>query len=126
MGEGAGWAHAVGWQAYALQPSASSPSPARSHSLPRAGELPAARCATLPVFNLQVPQTCSGVPPGLLKPGGTWVDASAHEAALRQLAATFVANFTKFEVRGVLAFSRSHETRRLPHTLPHSTPSAVR
>ncbi|KAL4422882.1 hypothetical protein ABPG75_009079 [Micractinium tetrahymenae] len=64
------------------------------------GELAAARCTTLPVFSLRVPEACSGVPPELLQPGGTWADAAAYDAALRQLASLFVANFRKFEDGG--------------------------
>lgn len=64
------------------------------------GELAAAQCATLPVFNLQVPTSCTGVPAQLLQPCGTWADREAYDQQRRELAGMFVANFRKFEDGG--------------------------
>ncbi|PSC71338.1 phosphoenolpyruvate carboxykinase [ATP]-like [Micractinium conductrix] len=60
------------------------------------GDLAAAPCATLPLFGLQVPTECSGVPPELLSVQGSWADGGAYMAALRRLAGLFVDNFSKF------------------------------
>jgi hypothetical protein len=72
--------------------------PAQLPSLPLpAGELDAAPCQLLPVFNLRVPLACPGVPRELLLPSRTWEDGGAYQQQLRLLAGMFVANFKKFQ-----------------------------
>jgi phosphoenolpyruvate carboxykinase (ATP) len=46
-----------------------------------------------PVFGLQVPTSCPGVPAEVLRPRDTWSDPSAYDAKARHLATLFHANF---------------------------------
>ena len=55
-----------------------------------------------PVFNLDIPASCSGVPSDVLKPRGTWADGAAYDAQAAKLAKMFVENFKAFE-QGVTA-----------------------
>ena len=57
-------------------------------------EVPSAR---EPFFGLDVPQSCPGVPPGLLDPRSTWRDPSEYDARAHQLARMFRENFAQFE-----------------------------
>jgi phosphoenolpyruvate carboxykinase (ATP) len=50
-----------------------------------------------PVFNLEVPSSCPGVPPEVLRPRDTWKDQSAYDAQAKKLAAMFIENFKTFE-----------------------------
>ncbi|HSC26229.1 MAG TPA: phosphoenolpyruvate carboxykinase [Vicinamibacterales bacterium] len=50
-----------------------------------------------PIFNLDVPQTCPGVPAGVLKPRSTWRDPGAYDEQARRLARMFADNFKAFE-----------------------------
>jgi phosphoenolpyruvate carboxykinase (ATP) len=50
-----------------------------------------------PIFNLDVPTTCPGVPDDVLDPRGTWPDAGKYDEQAKKLAAMFVANFKTFE-----------------------------
>jgi phosphoenolpyruvate carboxykinase (ATP) len=50
-----------------------------------------------PVFGFQVPETCAGVPPGVLTPASSWPDQTVYMQKYRQLASRFVENFKKFE-----------------------------
>ncbi|HVF53198.1 MAG TPA: phosphoenolpyruvate carboxykinase (ATP) [Actinomycetota bacterium] len=52
---------------------------------------------THPIFNLEVPLSCPGVPDDVLDPQGTWPDAEAYDKQARELAAMFVENFKRFE-----------------------------
>jgi phosphoenolpyruvate carboxykinase (ATP) len=52
---------------------------------------------THPVFNVDVPASCPGVPDGVLDPRSTWPDAGTYDEQARKLAAMFVANFKTFE-----------------------------
>lgn len=79
-------------------------SAAPSAAFPPAGALAAAQYQTLPVFNLQVPTACPGVPPELLLPSRTWRDPQAYEQQLRHLAQLCVANFEKFLVGAGIRF----------------------
>ena len=49
-----------------------------------------------PVFGLELPRTCPGVPPELLNPRNTWKDKAAYDAQARELAALFLKNFQRF------------------------------
>ncbi len=50
-----------------------------------------------PIFNLDVPSSCPGVPPEVLKPRNTWKDPAAYDAQAKKLAQMFVDNFKTFE-----------------------------
>jgi phosphoenolpyruvate carboxykinase (ATP) len=49
-----------------------------------------------PVFGVDVPQSCPGVPPEVLTPRTTWEDPEAYDAQARRLAGMFAANFAQF------------------------------
>jgi len=49
-----------------------------------------------PVFGLEIPQQCPGVPDEVLVPRDTWADPSAYDTKARQLAAMFTANFAEY------------------------------
>jgi phosphoenolpyruvate carboxykinase (ATP) len=50
-----------------------------------------------PVFNLDVPRACPGVPDEVLKPRNTWRDQGAYDDQARKLARMFGDNFKAFE-----------------------------
>jgi phosphoenolpyruvate carboxykinase (ATP) len=50
-----------------------------------------------PVFNVDVPTSCPGVPDAVLDPRGTWDDKDAYDAQATKLARMFVDNFRAFE-----------------------------
>jgi len=50
-----------------------------------------------PVFGLQIPESCAGVPSEILNPKNTWKDDAAYDAKANELANAFVANFKAFE-----------------------------
>jgi phosphoenolpyruvate carboxykinase (ATP) len=50
-----------------------------------------------PVFNVDVPATCPGVPDALLSPWATWADAAKYDQQAVMLAKLFVKNFQAFE-----------------------------
>jgi len=50
-----------------------------------------------PVFGVQVPSSCPGVPEELLKPRNTWKDKKAYDAKADHLARLFVENFREYE-----------------------------
>ena len=52
---------------------------------------------TDPVFNVDVPLSCQGVPSKVLKPRETWADPAAYDAQAQKLAAMFAENFKAFE-----------------------------
>jgi phosphoenolpyruvate carboxykinase (ATP) len=52
---------------------------------------------TDPAFGLEVPESCPGVEPKLLNPRASWSDPAAYDAAAREVAALFEANFKKLE-----------------------------
>jgi phosphoenolpyruvate carboxykinase (ATP) len=62
-----------------------------------AGALDGVGYDTDPIFNLEVPQSCPGVPAEVLKPRNTWNDAVAYDEQARRLARMFVENFKTFE-----------------------------
>ncbi|MDQ5822583.1 MAG: phosphoenolpyruvate carboxykinase [Chloroflexota bacterium] len=49
-----------------------------------------------PIFGLQVPTSCPGVPSEVLTPRNTWQDKDAYDQAARNLAQRFKDNFNKF------------------------------
>ena len=49
-----------------------------------------------PVFGVEVPEHCPGVPDGLLKPRDSWADGAAYDAQARKLAGMFHDNFRTF------------------------------
>ena len=49
-----------------------------------------------PVFGVEVPTSCPGVPSELLNPKSTWDDASAYDATAQKLAELFATNFEQF------------------------------
>jgi phosphoenolpyruvate carboxykinase (ATP) len=50
-----------------------------------------------PVFGLDVVTECPGVPADLLRPRRSWPDPAAYDAAAKELAGLFKANFKKYE-----------------------------
>ena len=50
-----------------------------------------------PVFNLDMPRTCPGVPDSVLNPRNTWPDAAKYDEQATKLAQMFVENFKTFE-----------------------------
>jgi phosphoenolpyruvate carboxykinase (ATP) len=50
-----------------------------------------------PIFNLEMPTTCPGVPQDVLDPRSTWSDKSAYDAQAQKLARMFMDNFKSFE-----------------------------
>ena len=53
-----------------------------------------------PVFNVDVPVSCPGVPPDVLKPRNTWADKADYDRQAAKLARMFADNFStcKFSV----------------------------
>lgn len=49
-----------------------------------------------PVFRVDVPRTCPGVPEGVLEPRATWADPAAYDARAAELAAMFAENFRAY------------------------------
>jgi phosphoenolpyruvate carboxykinase (ATP) len=62
------------------------------------GELDGVEYLQDPVFGLQVPASCPGVPDEVLQPRGTWGDAQAYDRQAQQLARMYVDNFKQFEL----------------------------
>ncbi len=50
-----------------------------------------------PIFGLQIPTTCPGVPAEILDPRTAWADPSAYDEQAHKLAARFVENFRRFD-----------------------------
>ncbi|WP_257656501.1 phosphoenolpyruvate carboxykinase (ATP) [Parapedobacter lycopersici] len=62
-----------------------------------AGSLHDAAFRTHPVFKLQYPTACPGVPDAIMDPVSLWANDTAYYAQANRLAALFVENFKKFE-----------------------------
>ena len=60
------------------------------------GQLNDVETQTDPVFGLEVPTSCPGVPGDVLDPRGTWADSAAYDLQARKLAGLFQENFTKY------------------------------
>jgi phosphoenolpyruvate carboxykinase (ATP) len=61
------------------------------------GQLAGVEYARHPIFNIDVPTSCPGVPDAVLNPRGTWPDASEYDAQAARLARMFIDNFASFE-----------------------------
>ncbi|MGE0445349.1 MAG: phosphoenolpyruvate carboxykinase [Vicinamibacterales bacterium] len=61
------------------------------------GELDKVEYAKHPIFNVDVPKTCPGVPDSVLDPRSTWADAAKYDEQAKKLATMFVENFKTFE-----------------------------
>ncbi len=59
------------------------------------GTLEEAEFIADPVFGVQVPTSCEGVPADVLQPRNTWADKEAYDKQARDLSARFRENFTK-------------------------------
>ena len=60
------------------------------------GSLENAKFEKDPVFGMDVPTTCPGVPDEVMIPKNTWKDKKAYEETAKKLAASFVENFKKY------------------------------
>ena len=61
------------------------------------GDLDGVPYARDPIFNLDVPTFCAGVPAQVLTPRATWKDPAAYDAQANKLAGMFRENFANFE-----------------------------
>lgn len=61
------------------------------------GELAQTPTNVDPGFGLAVPESCSGVPSGILDPRSTWESPDAYDAAAEKLAGLFHQNFEQFK-----------------------------
>ncbi|MBI4569896.1 MAG: phosphoenolpyruvate carboxykinase (ATP) [Planctomycetes bacterium] len=61
-----------------------------------AGSLARARFAPHPVFGVEVPDSCPGVPEAALRAEGAWSDPAAYDAQAARLAGLFHENFKQF------------------------------
>ena len=61
------------------------------------GALARVRHERHPVFNVDVPSTCPGVPDTVLDPRRTWPDPAKYDEQAKKLAGMFVENFRTFE-----------------------------
>src|SRR5207344_2415986 len=50
-----------------------------------------------PIFGVEVPTECHGVPRDILRPRNAWADASAYDRTAQKLAGLFRENFKKYE-----------------------------
>ena len=50
-----------------------------------------------PIFRIQIPTSCPGVPSNLLLPRDTWSDKAAYDIQAKQLASMFIENFIEFK-----------------------------
>jgi phosphoenolpyruvate carboxykinase (ATP) len=60
------------------------------------GELEKITCLPHPVFGIQVPVSCPGVPAEILEPRSTWADKVAYDNQAKALAELFVNNFKQY------------------------------
>jgi phosphoenolpyruvate carboxykinase (ATP) len=63
------------------------------------GALDRASFRTDPVFNVDVPTACPGVPSEVLDPRSTWPDGEAYDAQAEKLARMFTENFRTFDAQ---------------------------
>jgi phosphoenolpyruvate carboxykinase (ATP) len=72
---------------------------AHTRSMVRAalgGQLNGVPTTVDPVFGVEVPTACPGVPAELLQPRSTWADKDAYDRTARRLAAMFAENFAAY------------------------------
>jgi phosphoenolpyruvate carboxykinase (ATP) len=67
------------------------------------GELQQTEYETEPVFCLEIPRTCAGVPPALLNPRKSWEDKAAYDAAAAKLHRQFEDQMKKIRVAAMVA-----------------------
>lgn len=60
------------------------------------GEFDSVKFEELPIFKLQMPTSCTGVPTELMNPRNTWQDKAAYDQTAADLAAKFVKNFGQY------------------------------
>jgi phosphoenolpyruvate carboxykinase (ATP) len=60
------------------------------------GSLARAPFVKHPVFGVEVPTACAGVPSSILDPRSTWADARAYDKTAHRLARLFTKNFEKY------------------------------
>jgi phosphoenolpyruvate carboxykinase (ATP) len=60
------------------------------------GKLSVVEFKNLPIFNLQIPTQCPGVPSEVLDPGNTWDNKDAYRKKATELAGLFIKNFKKY------------------------------
>jgi phosphoenolpyruvate carboxykinase (ATP) len=61
------------------------------------GQLDAVKYQRHPIFNVEMPVSCPGVPDDVLDPRSTWSDKAAYDQQAKKLASMFVENFKTFE-----------------------------
>jgi phosphoenolpyruvate carboxykinase (ATP) len=61
------------------------------------GSLRSVEYRTDPIFGIEVPTTCPGVPEEILNPRETWQDKAAYDEQASRLAGLFTENFKDFE-----------------------------
>ena len=61
------------------------------------GALENVQYTTDPVFGLQIPVACPGVPSEILDPKNTWSDSEKYDATANELSRAFIDNFKQFE-----------------------------
>lgn len=61
------------------------------------GELASIETVADPIFGVNVPATCPGVPAEVLQPRNTWEDKAAYDRQAADLARRFNENFKKYE-----------------------------
>ena len=60
------------------------------------GKLTEVEFKNFPIFNLQIPTTCAGVPSEVLDPGNTWNNREEYTKKAKELAELFIKNFQKY------------------------------
>jgi len=60
------------------------------------GDLNKVGYETHPIFGMEIPTTCPGVPGEVLNPSKTWADPKQYLASAKELAKKFVQNFEKY------------------------------
>jgi phosphoenolpyruvate carboxykinase (ATP) len=61
------------------------------------GKLDNVEYETLPIFELEMPTVCEGVPSEILNPRNTWDNKAAYDEKAISLAKQFIENFKQFE-----------------------------
>ena len=61
------------------------------------GKLNDVEFETDPIFGLQVPKSCPGVPSEILMPRNTWKDKTDYDKKAKELARMFKENFKQYE-----------------------------